>query len=145
MVHFPPSLLLLPTSTVAKLFTRGVLPQYLQLHNLRGHMPHQIFTQELHAIGAQEVSQGPHLWKRVSEVPSEALRALEHLHNSYRAIWTFKMFSARKKSRKLRSKSDLISCIKVTDLACLWDNLPSSHWYSHQDLPQMITIYFTFL
>lgn len=85
MVHLPPSLLPLPFFPRGlDLLPGGLLPQYLQLHDLRGHMPHQVFTQELHAIGAQEFSQSPQLWNRVTEVPGGTQRTLVRLHNSYR-------------------------------------------------------------
>lgn len=45
----------------------------------------------------------------------------------------------------MRSKSNLISSIQVTGVAYLWESLPSPHWYSHQDLPEMVTVYFTVL
>lgn len=61
--------LYLPAPTVPRqdLFPGPCHTTYLQLHNLRGHMPHQVFTQELHAIGTKNFSQGSHLWNRISK------------------------------------------------------------------------------
>lgn len=105
-------------------FHPWVAQDYLKLSNLRRNVPHQTFTEELHAIRSQEFRQGSHFWEIKQTVFPTFLPQLFDAHN----IWTISVLITKLLSQNCIS--DLRTCT-VTELKqqSLTHHIPISVFY----------------